>query len=325
VERAFCRQFCRSTAQPNCQRNHVSSRATAGWQPFNEEEFEFLEFKNSGDAALDLQGFTIADGVNFVFPSFVLNPGARILVVRNRAAFESRYGTGLPIAGEYVGQLDNAGELVSVTGPFGEPVLSFEYKDSWYPTTDGPGFSLVLADEAMSSKGLGERASWRAARSAPGQLKPAAQGFPAVVVSEALTRPGTGPAAIELHNLSPVVADISYWFLTDDFDTAKKFRIPRGTVVPPGSFFVVSENNFGSPGSLVPFSLDPLGGEIYLFSGDAATNLNGYVHGFKYGVQQTNVTFGRYVNSLGEEAFVSQITNTLGTTNLGPNFGGSHQ
>jgi hypothetical protein len=89
--------------------------------------------------------------------------------------------------------------------------------------------------------------------------------------------------------------------------------------MPPGGFLVVSENDFGSPGSLVPFSLDPLGKEIYLFSGDANTNLTGYVHGFKYGPQQTNVTFGRFVNSLGEESFVSQRTSTLGTTNSGPN------
>src|SRR6185369_15068423 len=92
--------------------------------PFTTEEFEFLELRNFGTSALDLQGFSITDGVQFVFPSYILGPGERVLVVKNRAAFESRYGTGWPIAGEYTGQLDNSGERITVLGPMQETVLS---------------------------------------------------------------------------------------------------------------------------------------------------------------------------------------------------------
>jgi hypothetical protein len=289
--------------------------------PFAVEDFEFLEFMNSGSSALDLRGFKITDGVYFGFPSYLLNPGARVLVVKNRAAFESRYGTGLPIAGEYTGQLENSGERITVIGPSEERVLSFEYKDSWYPITDGPGFSLVVADETLAPEGLSGAASWRPGtlfNGSPAQPKAAAAHFPLVVVNEALTRPGSGPAAVELQNLSTAAVDISGWFLTDHFDKPKKFRVPPHTVLPPGGFVVFTGDDFKSIHSLTNFSLDPMGEEIYLFSGDATTNLTGYVHGFEYGAQRTNVTFGRYVNSVGEELFVSQAARTIGAYNSVP-------
>src|SRR5207249_3841765 len=95
--------------------------------PYDQEAFEYIEFKNTGSVAFDLGGYSIVDGVAFTFPSYSLAPGARVLVVSNRAAFESRYGTGLPVVGEYTGQLDNGGEHIAVLGASKEPVLDFTY------------------------------------------------------------------------------------------------------------------------------------------------------------------------------------------------------
>jgi hypothetical protein len=67
-----------------------------------------------------------------------------------------------------------------------------------------------------------------------------------------------------------------------------------------------------------PFKLSTLGEEVYLFSGDSRTNLTGYVHGFKFGAQAAGISFGRYVDSTGQEQFVSQRSKTLNTTNSGP-------
>src|SRR6185503_6490264 len=63
------------------------------------------------------------------------------------------------------------------------------------------------------------------------------------------------------------------------------------------------------------------GEEVYLFSGDANTNLTGFVHGFEFGPQSANVTFGRYVISTGEDHFQTQTIPTLGNANAGPNVG----
>ena len=288
---------------------------------FADEDFEFLELKNAGNAPLDLLGFRLVGDVDFVLPGQVLPADARILVVKNRAAFESRYGAGLPVVGEYVGQLSNSGGRLTVLGPFQETVLSFRFDNAWYPVTDGPGFSLVLADERLSSERMDEAANWRpgtAVHGSPGQPKPPARPFPLVVISEALTRPAAGSTAVELQNLSATAADLSGWFLTDNFERPPTFRIPSGTILPPGGFVVFTGADFRSPAALVPFSLDPLGEELYLFSGDPATNLTGYVHGFKYGALEPGATLGRHVNSVGDESLVWQSAPTLSGSNAPP-------
>ena len=91
----------------------------------------------------------------------VLNPGESIVVVHNQAAFISRYGTGIRVAGEFSGSLDNAGEQLTLLGPLGEPILDFSYDPSWYPITDGGGFSLVAADLTAPVGAWGQAGNWR--------------------------------------------------------------------------------------------------------------------------------------------------------------------
>jgi hypothetical protein len=46
------------------------------------------------------------------------------------------------------GSLDNSGERIEFTDAVGENVLDFEYRDGWYPATDGYGYSLVVRNVA---------------------------------------------------------------------------------------------------------------------------------------------------------------------------------
>ena len=60
------------------------------------DEFEFIELKNTGDETLDLRSVSFTSGVTFDFAGSAvttLGPGGFALVVKNKAAFESRYGT----------------------------------------------------------------------------------------------------------------------------------------------------------------------------------------------------------------------------------------
>ena len=116
--------------------------------------------------------------------------------------------------------------------------------------------------------------------------------FPRVVINEALTRPdAAGVSRVELRNLSRLPADISGWFISDNFDRPKKFRIPAGTVLPAGGFVVFTGADFGSTqNALDTFRLDPFGEEICLFSADDAMNLTGYAHRFSFETQSTNGT-----------------------------------
>lgn len=114
-------------------------------------DFEFLELVNNGSRNLDLSDAKFTEGVSLTLaPGTVLTPGQRVIVVANQAAFEMRYGTGLPIVGVYTGNLDNGGEQIQIIDAVGENVLEFSYNDNWYSQTDGGGHSLVMLDPAAT-------------------------------------------------------------------------------------------------------------------------------------------------------------------------------
>ena len=143
------------------------------------DDFEFIEFLNIGKAALDLSGIRFEAGITFAFPdNTVLKAGKHLLLIRNRAAFEARYGTieGIQLF-EYTGRLNNGGEQLLITGNGLNPVHDFTYDDQlpWPTEADGKGFSLILSSQAAGFP-LGEPASWTVSRhlgGSPGTVEPA--------------------------------------------------------------------------------------------------------------------------------------------------------
>ncbi len=113
------------------------------------DDFEFIEIQNTGSAPVDLDGVAFTDGVDFTFPALTLDPGGYVVAVRNQASFEVRYGTGLPMAGEYTpDKLSNGGERIVLTDSFGVTIHDYTYddKDPWPETPDGDGPSLEVVD-----------------------------------------------------------------------------------------------------------------------------------------------------------------------------------
>src|SRR6185503_10419515 len=123
----------------------------------------------------------------------------------------------------------------------------------------------------------------------------------------------------ELLNDTRDAADVSGWFLTDDFNTPKKFRIPNGTVIGGGQVVAFDESHFNPGGS--GFALSSDGDEVWLFSANAAGDLTGYVHGFAFGPAEDGVSFGRREVIPGEEHFVALGAFTPGTQNAAPKIG----
>ena len=117
----------------------------------------------------------------------LLNPGEAIIVVHNLAAFVSRYGTGFRVVGEFTGSLDNAGERLTLTGPLGEPILDFSYDPTWYPLTDGGGFSLVAVNPNALPGAWGLAQNWRPSSGLGGSPGIADPPPPAAVLTVALT------------------------------------------------------------------------------------------------------------------------------------------
>jgi len=117
----------------------------------NGSEFEFVELTNIGPSPLDISGAQFVEGISFTFPdASILNPGDHLLVVANQAAFTLRHPSGLNIAGEYTGKLDNDGEQLQILDALGENILEFSYNDVWHDPTDDDGYSLVLLDPATT-------------------------------------------------------------------------------------------------------------------------------------------------------------------------------
>lgn len=169
--------------------------ARAGGQVFAPDSFEFVELQNlSGNRTLNLAGFRFTNGIRFTFGDTSLAPFERIVVVRSRVAFESRYGSGIRIAGEFGhatdplldSQLDNGGERVELADALGNAVLGFTYSDVWFPPADGLGFALELLD-SNGDTNLGT--SWRVG-SVPGGTPGGATTVPVVIRSVARVAEG---------------------------------------------------------------------------------------------------------------------------------------
>lgn len=295
---------------------------------FAAEEYEFIELRNISDSAtLDLAGVRFVNGISFDFTGgavTALGPGATVVVVRNPAAFAARHGPGVPVAGTYLGALENGGDRVQLVDGNGEEILDFTYDNDWHPITDGLGFSLVVVDPLAEPDAWGRRSQWRPGGrtgGTPGQFEPVSGTVPAVVISEALTRTDVPPPTdtVELFNPTGQAVDVGGWYLSDDFNTPRKFRIPAGTVVVAGGWTTFDEGQFNA--GTAAFALGSDGDEIWLFSANAAGELTGYVHGHRFGAADDGVSFGLVSTSDGREHFVAQSERTLGTANAGPRLG----
>jgi hypothetical protein len=289
------------------------------------DRFEFIEVKNIGRADLNLGGFRLRGAVVFDFPGLTLMAEQSAVVVRDLAAFQSRYGASLPnilVAGTYSGDLPNGGGRTILEGPLGEPIHDFTYSAQWHPTTAGLGFSLVTWEESAPLNNWGLRTGWRpstASDGSPGQTDPHPPLPPRVVVNEALSFGDPAmPEFIELHNPTGETADLSGWFLTDEFTTPHKFVIPLGTELPAGGYVTFAEAEYNSGPNA--FFLNADGGTVFLFSGNGA-ELTGYAHGFQFGPAAQGVSFGRHVLGSGEEDFVAQTALTPGAANSGAAIG----
>ncbi|MEM7315496.1 MAG: lamin tail domain-containing protein, partial [Planctomycetota bacterium] len=119
--------------------------------PADGDWFEFIELLNPSGETIDLSYVTFTDGIEFAFPwGSTLGPGERSVLVKDRGVFESRYGTGINIGGEYTSKFANSGEHVELRAADGSVIADFTYGDGnepgWPVLPDGDGPSLEIID-----------------------------------------------------------------------------------------------------------------------------------------------------------------------------------
>lgn len=143
------------------------------YYPFGDPGAEFLELLNINPTeSLDLALVRFAAGVEFTFPvGTTLDPGERILIVRDQLSFEAVHGFGHPVAGEFQsgGALDNSGDHLTLLDASNNLILDFSYGDDppWPESADGDGDSLVLLDP-FANPDHGVFTSWRSSTTMDG-------------------------------------------------------------------------------------------------------------------------------------------------------------
>ncbi len=128
----------------------------------NDPNTEFVELTNIGSQTINLNLIRFTRGIEYTFPSFDLSPGSYCLVVKDQAAFQTKYGSKLPVVGQYAGSLSNSGERIDLVDAAGTMIQSFTYDDKWFPVTDGVGCSLTVRDpKATEASSLEDKSAWR--------------------------------------------------------------------------------------------------------------------------------------------------------------------
>lgn len=300
---------------------------------YTEGDYEYLELTNIGSVPLSLDGVAFTSGIAYQFPAGLqLGAGEYLLLVKNSAAFASRYTAppGVLTLSGYEGNLSNSGEALKLEDQTHSSVLDFAYNDKWYDITDGLGFSLVFgADLNAAPDSWDDKLSWRAGTYSGGSPGTAEQGLPSgsIVFNEILAHShAADPDWIELANKTDQDINLAGWFLTDDstdLTTIRKYEIPADTILPRNGFLLFYEDvTFGCPSLPADkqFGLSEAGETVHLFSGTGGEVTGYYAASQKFEASETGITLGRYEKpslSSGYD-FVRMITPTPLADNSGP-------
>ncbi|MGJ8696168.1 MAG: LamG-like jellyroll fold domain-containing protein [Verrucomicrobiaceae bacterium] len=135
---------------------------TAGFA--NDDDFEFIELRNTSANPIDLTDVTLANEVIFDFATIsdpndrILGSGQTIVIARRIDGFSERYPA-IPVFGPWDGQLSNNTGTVDVLLNGSTLLFSLTYIDDsgWPESADGDGYTLVLVDSTMPN----DPNSWR--------------------------------------------------------------------------------------------------------------------------------------------------------------------
>ncbi len=291
------------------------------------DEFEFIELQNISGADIDLTGVqlveslvdTDVEGVVFTFPIATLSPGEYVLVVEDLLAFQSRYGTGLNVVGEWSGELSNGGEQLTLLAADDALIQQFSYYDSnsWPGRADGNASSLEVydvhgdyaaADNWHSSVDFG---------GSPGTIGRVPD--QRIVINEVLAHTDVPEVdSVELFNTSGSDVDISHWYLSDNNSNYLKYSITDPTSIATNTYRVFDETDFNPGAGVNPndFSLSSFGDDVWLIAADPTTEKpTHFVDRVEFQATLNGISVGRLPNGDPNASFVPMAQPTLGEAN----------
>lgn len=108
----------------------------------SDSDFEFLELHNPGPESVNLEGWSVSEGLDHTFTqSTVIDSGGYLVLTANATTYA---GLGFAVVDWGTGGLHNSGELIALRAPDGTVVESVLYSDTggWDTAPDGQGPSL---------------------------------------------------------------------------------------------------------------------------------------------------------------------------------------
>jgi len=209
-------------------------------------DFKFIEIQNISSETINLFGVRFTEGLSLTLGNMILAPSERFIIVEDIVAFGLRYSTsGITIAGQWIGTLDNDGERLRYETKDGQTIEDFTYNDNggWPDRADGDGSSLELKDTSLVNASAG---SWKASREFHGS--PGIIGIgsnQSVLINEILAHTDLPQVdQIELYNITPSVINIGGWYLSDSINNLKKYRIPDNTIINGHGYITIDETQF---------------------------------------------------------------------------------
>lgn len=320
-------------------------------------DFEFLELQNIGNRTVNTFELSFADTKpfrNFKLSARSLAPGDRALIVKNRAAFTLRYGSGqdAKIIGEWIdGSLDDSGETIQLTARDGSTIQTYAYNDGgdWPGRADGKGSTLEYKGSTFADVDFVDPLKWRSSSEIHGTPGTAGSGPDTrIVINEVLSNTQLPYVdSIELRNVSASAVSVGRWYLSnvqdpESVDSFKQFAIPNGTSISASAYLVFDETNFNPNGAWNPtpgtpaateFSLDGNhDAEVWLIEADATGKPLKFVDHLEFGPARLNESWGLWPDGVGslypmkQRTLVNEASGTspkakLGAPNSGPRVG----
>ncbi|MBN1419171.1 MAG: lamin tail domain-containing protein [Planctomycetes bacterium] len=224
-------------------------------------EHDYIEIHNAGSAAVDIGGWSLADGAVYTFPGATVIPADGYLVVcadvdAARAAYPD-----VPPAlffGNWTGDPSHRGDLLTLKDGGGNVQESFIYSDvpPWEFLADGYGASL---ERVCSSASANLAENWTAsdlppevdmyggtpgAPNGPEECPPAARIRPRILITEIMYHPVKEHSLVDDHEFIEIwngeaqAVSLAGWRIAGGVD----YAFPPDAAIPAGACRVIAKN-----------------------------------------------------------------------------------